>query len=152
MVTTSAPTTVIREATRADIPAIVRMGARFIETEYPAAIRFNGDQLGALTTSLLQGGGVVFVAAVGETLVGMMALTTYVHPMSGERIATEMVWWMEPEARGGRAALRLFDAAEAWARGQGATTFQMIAPSDKVAAFYERLGFARIEVHYQRSL
>jgi len=85
-------------------------------------------------------------------LVGMMALTTYTHPMNGDTIATEIVWWIQPEARGGRSALQLFKAGEAWAREQGATTFQMIAPSDQVGAFYERLGFTKIEVHYQRSL
>lgn len=128
------------------------MGARFIDTEYPGAIRFDPPALAALTRSLIDGGGAVFVVEKDGGLVGMMALTTYVHPMSGDTIATEIVWWMDPEARGGRAALKLFSAGEAWARSKGATKFQMIAPSDKVGAFYERLGFERIEVHYQRSL
>jgi len=143
---------VIRLATVEDIPAIAAMGAHFIETEYPGAIRFDADRLATLTRSLIDGAGVVFVVEQAGALVGMMALTTYLHPMNGDTIATEIVWWMDPAARGGRAALQLFAAGEAWARAQGATTFQMIAPSEKVGAFYERLGFHKIEVHYQRSL
>ena len=142
----------MRVATVDDIPAIAAMGAHFIETEYPGAIRFDAERLATLTRSLIDGAGVVFVVEQAGALVGMMALTTYLHPMNGDTIATEIVWWMEPEARGGRAALKLFAAGEAWARDQGATKFQMIAPSDQVGAFYERLGFQKIEVHYQRSL
>ena len=142
----------MRVATVDDIPAIAAMGAHFIETEYPGAIRFDAERLGTLTRSLIDGAGVVFVVEQDGALVGMMALTTYTHPMNGDTIATEIVWWIQPEARGGRSALQLFKAGEAWAREQGATTFQMIAPSDQVGAFYERLGFTKIEVHYQRSL
>ena len=142
----------IRLATVEDIPAIAAMGAHFIETEYPGAIRFDAERLGTLTRSLIEGAGVVFVVEQDGALVGMMALTTYTHPMNGDPIATEIVWWIQPEARGGRAALQLFKAGETWARAQGATQFQMIAPSDKVGVFYERLGFAKIETHYQRAL
>lgn len=142
----------IRAATPNDLDAIVAMGERFIETEYPGAIRFDPERLVSLACSLMAGAGAVLIAEAADGLVGMMALTTYQHPMNGDTIATEIVWWMEPEARGGRAALQLFAAGEAWARTQGATKFQMIAPSDKVGRFYERIGFERIEVHYQRSL
>lgn len=142
----------IRTATREDVPRIVDMGARFIDTEYPGAVRFNPEMLAALTTALIDGAGTVLVVEAADELVGMMALQTYVHPMSGDLIATEIVWWMEPEARRGVTAIRLFIAGEQWAREQGATKLQMIAPSDKVGQFYERLGFERIEVHYQRSL
>lgn len=141
----------LRRAEEADVPAIVAMGARFIDAEYPGAIRFSAEGIGTLARNLIAGGGVVLVAEAIAP-VGMMALSTYLHPMSGERIATEIVWWMDPDARGGRAALKLFAAGEAWAREQGAVKLQMIAPSDKVGQFYERLGFERIEVHYQRSL
>jgi len=142
----------IRQATAEDVPAIVAMGERFIATEYPQAIRFNPQGIAALAQALIAGAGVVFLADDFSGTVGMMALTTYAQPMSQELVATEVVWWMEPEARGGRAAMKLLKAGEAWARAQGATRFQMIAPSEDVCRFYERVGFERIEVHYQRTL
>lgn len=143
----------VRPATPADVPAIVAMGATFIETEYPGAVRFNPAQLATLAEALMAGtGSVVFVVEADAALLGMMALQTYAHPMSGDTIATELVWWVNPAARGGRAALQLLDAADRWARQQGATMLQMIAPSDKVARFYARVGFDKIETHYQRRL
>jgi len=141
----------IRPAAEPDVPRIAEMGARFIDAEYPHAVRFDAAQLAATTRQLIAHG-LVLVAEAAAGVVGMLALTTYPHPLSGDLIATEVVWWMEPEARGGRAALKLFAAGEAWARAQGATQLQMIAPSDKVGAFYERLGFGKIETHYQRAL
>lgn len=142
----------IREATADDIPRIVEMGARFIDTEYPGAVRFNAQQIGAMATALMNGNGAVFVVETEGRVAGMMAMTTYEHCLSGDLIATEVVWWVEPESRGGRAAFHLFAEGEKWARAKGATKLQMIAPSDKVGKLYERLGFERIEVHYQRSL
>lgn len=142
----------IRRATHADIPRIVAMGATFIEDVYPAAITFNGEAIATLTANLIDGAGVVFVADCAGAVAGMIALVTVVQPMSGETIATELVWWMDPDARGGAEAIRLLSQAEAWAKSKGATRLQMIAPSDKVAAFYERLGFQRVEVAYMRAL
>lgn len=141
----------IRAATIGDIPRIVEMGGRFIEGVYPAAITFNADTLAVLTEQLILGAGAVFVAET-DAVVGVIALLTVTQPMSGEIVATELVWWMDPEARGGRAALELLKTAEDWARSQGATRLQMIAPSDKVALFYEKLGFQRVEVAYMRNL
>lgn len=143
----------IRRATHADIPRLVAMGERFIGDVYPAALTFNGDALAALSKQLIDGVGVVFVAehANGDVL-GMIALIAVAHPMSGEMVATELVWWIDPEARGGRAALALLAEAEEWAKLQGATRLQMIAPNDKVCRFYERLGFEKVEVAYMRNL
>lgn len=143
----------IRRATHDDVPRIVAMGERFISDVYPAAITFNGDTLAALTTNLIDGAGVVFVAesATGD-VIGMIALIVLMQPMSGETVATELVWWIHPDVRGGRAALELLAKAEEWAKSNGAKRLQMIAPSDKVCRFYERLGFQRVEVAYMRTL
>lgn len=142
----------IRHATHEDIPQIVRMGANFIDDVYPAAITFNADTLATLTAQLIDGTGAVFVSENDHDVDGMIALIIVRQPMSGELVATELVWWMNPEARGGRTAIRLLSQAEAWAKAQGATRLQMIAPNDKVCQFYEQLGFKRVEVAYMRAL
>jgi N-acetylglutamate synthase-like GNAT family acetyltransferase len=143
----------IRDATTADIPAIVAMGLRFADTEYHAFLPANAECLATFAANLLaHDASAIFVAERDGALHGFLAVSSYVQPMSGELIGTEVAWWIDPEARGGRDALKLLAAAEAWARARGATRFQMIAPTDHVAAFYERLGFARVEMHYQRTL
>ncbi len=142
----------IRPATHEDIPRLVEMGAQFIDDVYPAAIAFEAGTLASLAARLIDGLGIVFVFESAGEVSGMMALIVVAHPMSGERIATEMAWWVDPAARGGSAALRMLAEAERWSRAQGAQRLQMTAPSDKVCQFYEKIGFQRVEVAYSRTL
>lgn len=149
------PTTTIREATAADVDVIVAMGLRFQQTTtYALHLRATEATLRALTAAIVANDDAVIVVAERHgAVVGMIAASLYVQPMSGELIGTEICWWMEPEARGGRSALRLVRAAEAWALDRGAVVFQMMAPAGTaVGAFYEALRYAPIEMHYQRRL
>lgn len=144
----------IRPATEADVPAIVAMGLRFQAlTTYAHHLRTDAALLTTLADGLVRNeDAVIFVADRAGVLIGMLAAALYPQPMSGLLIGAEVCWWMEPEARGGRTALRLLHTAEAWAKAHGAAVFQMIAPTDHVAQFYDRLGFERVEIHYQRAL
>lgn len=143
----------IRHATAGDVPAIVRMGLRFADTEYRGFLPATAVSIATLARAVMDGpDALLLVCELDSAVVGMLAASAYVQPMTGETIATEIAWWMEPEARGSREALRLLASAEAWAKTKGASKFQMIAPTDHVGKFYERLGFSRIETHYQRSL
>ncbi len=139
----------IREATAADVDRIVAMGERFIANVYPADVVANPAQIAKLAAQLIESpDGDIYLAILDEQTVGMIALHAYPHPMSGERIATELCWWVEPEHRG--VGVSLYKIAEAWARAQNAALFQMIAPSPAVARFYQRMGFKAIETTYQR--
>ncbi len=97
-------------------------------------------------------------AATADDVCGMLAAALYVQPFSGESIGAEIVWWMNPDARGGRTAIRLLREAERWAKDRGATTFQMMAPVGKTGTIlelgrlYEALHYEPIETHYQRRL
>lgn len=141
----------IRLATVSDVDGIVAMGRHFIAQVYPADVAYNPEQIAALATHLIESpDGDIYLADIGGQTVGMIALTAYAHPMSGERIATEVCWWVEPSHRG--IGLRLYRAGEAWSRAHGAAVFQMIAPSPEVARFYERVGFKAIETTYQKRM
>jgi GNAT superfamily N-acetyltransferase len=65
-------------------------------------------------------------------------------------MAFEVVWWVEPEARGD--GVRLLRAAEDWAIEQGIGKMQMVAPNERVGALYERMGYLPVETSYQRTL
>lgn len=140
----------IRRATSADIPRIVEMGGQFIETTFPAAMTFNGPAIATLTQQLIDGhDGVVFVAERDGKVTGMIALITMRQPMTDELLAVELVWWVETHGRDG---LQLLSEAEHWARANGATKLQMIAPSERVCTLYERMGFEKVEVAYIRTI
>ena len=145
----------IREATVADLDRLVEMGCHFLaQTAYcdgralndPAHIR----NLAVMTFDL----GVIFVAvdAAGQAQ-GMLWSIVITHPVLGHRIGTEIVWWVEPEARRGGTGVLLMRAAETWAQERGAIAMQFSALRDApLERFYRRLGYAAKEVIFEKEL
>lgn len=141
----------IREATTADIDALVAMGQRFLGSVYAGKIRANAEAIRAFSLGLMASpDAVIYVGEVHGAVVGMLGMMRYMHPMSGEPTVSEVAWWMDPARRG--AGVRLFRIGEAWADAQGATVIQMIAPSPEVERFYERVGYEAVERTYQRRM
>lgn len=143
----------IRAATLADVPRLVALSGRFrAETAYRDLVADDPAQHAALFTQLVAGpASVVLVADDDGAVVGLIALLIAPHHFSGQRTASEVIWWVEPEARG--AGVALLGAAERWAAESGAVTIQMIAPAtpagDRVARLYQRRGYAPVETSYQ---
>ena len=146
----------IRRADERDRPALLRMAVRFIqETGYQAHTAVNLEQLGALVDYLLIAGAVWVLVdeAHDGAVVGMLGVALITHSISGLQTASEVAWWIDPEVRGGSAAVRMLAVAEAWALEVGAVQFQMIAPvASPVAALYRRRGFREVETVFQRQL
>jgi GNAT superfamily N-acetyltransferase len=144
----------IRRADHRDVDALVAMALRFQEsTNYAAHLRATAESFRRLIETILDNDtAAIWVAAREDRPVGMMAATLYLQPMSGECIGAELCWWMEPEARGGRTALRLIRTAEHWARSGGAVLFQLTAPTPAVGQFYEALQYQPVETQYLRRI
>lgn len=147
-------TSSIRTATRADVPRLVEMGVRFL-TEQPFPFGApNPARMERTAQALIDGTGeasVMFVAEKDSVLVGMLGMALIHNWMTGDLTASELCWWVEPEHRGGT-GLALLARTRAWASDHGATVLQMIAPTEDIAALYERLGFVKLETHYARAL
>lgn len=144
---------ILRKATIAEVPALVAMGRRFrAETAYRDLIAESVPQLTAMATRLVEGPqSVVLVAEADGALGGMIGLVVFAHHLSAERIAGEVMWWVDPDARGvGR---RLLGAAERWAAEAGAEAIHLIAPAAgdaRIGALYTRRGYQPFETAYQR--
>jgi len=140
----------IRLACGADIPRLVEMGLRFRrESEYVDVLAENADKMTQLATQLANSGCLVVSERDGQ-IVGMLGYVLYPHFLSGELVSGEVFWWVEPEHRG--EGLKLLRAAEDRSKSFGATSMQMIAPNERVAALYKRLGYKAVETTYQRPL
>ncbi len=140
----------IRAATLADVPRLVAMGRAFLATPpYAGWFADDPDQLAATVTQLITGP-LSTVLVAGDPVTGMIGLLATPHFLSRQIVAGEVFWYTDPTARG--AGVRLLKAAEAWARDRGATTLQMIAPTDRVASFYARCGYQPLETSYIRRL
>jgi GNAT superfamily N-acetyltransferase len=141
-----------RPATAADVDAIVAMGQRFLaQSVYRGHLADNPGQVRTLATSLIASPeGDVLVADDGDGLVGMLAIVAYPHHLSGEWVAGEVAFWVDPAARG--IGLRLLRDAERWARAHGAARLELIAPTPEVERLYARLGYRPVERTYHRAL
>jgi GNAT superfamily N-acetyltransferase len=156
--------TTIRPATSADRAELVRMGLQFIaESGYRGLLTPNVEAQEAVVDVLLEQGGVwvaevPFTGFVGNALltpiVGMLGIALTPLPVSGELAGVELFWWLDPQWRRGRLALRLLETGEAWARAQGAIWLQMIQPigNDRLAEFYRRRGYIALETIHQKRL
>lgn len=140
----------IRLAVAADVPRLVEMGLRFrASSEYRRHVRENAAQMTSTATMLVERGGMLVSERAGA-VVGMLGYILFPHFLSGETVASEVCWWVEPEYRG--EGLKLLRAAETHAKAAGAVHMHMIAPSDQVASIYQRCGYEFVEAAYQRTL
>lgn len=93
----------------------------------------------------------VAVAAGVAQGVFMAAVTD--HPFAPVRVATEVVWWIEPEHRG-KVAGEMLDAYEAWALTRGASFVGMAAleAAPRAGVIYRRRGYVPAETHFIKAL
>lgn len=145
----------IREARVEDVPRIVEMGSRSLaEGPYKATLADRPEVTAALARKLLeQPQARILVADEQGKLVGVFAFILFPHYYSGEDVAGEMIWYVAPEARVGGPALELLWAAEKLAHDLGAQKMQLTAPTDELAAAYQKLrGYEKVETAFQRDI
>lgn len=154
----------IRPATMDDVPAIVEMAKRFYpESPYPTIYGdMPAEQAAGLAIVAMQGmaehgivPGVMLVAEHGGALVGMLCAHIDPATFTPAVIAAELVWWVEPEHRGGMTAVRLLRAGEAAARERGADVFNMAALAtspEEAHQILQRMGYAPTHTIYTKRL
>ena len=143
----------IRRAEVDDIERIIQMGMRFLRSHYAEVLDDPSAEAMSATIAQIDSSpdGAIFVSEHGHDVSGFIAMMVYPHPFSGERLAGEVGWWVEPESRG-IDGMRLLRRAEEWARDKGAKKIVMVSPNARVDAFYERLGYRPIERAFGRNL
>jgi GNAT superfamily N-acetyltransferase len=130
------------------------MGQRFIaESSYSGRIRQEPQALVEAMAGLVVSSDAEVLVA-GDPVFAMVGGFVFSHPFSGERVACESFWWVEPERRGSALGVRLVRRLEAWARAKGAARMIMVQPtgSERIGQIYQRLGYASLEEQYQKDL
>lgn len=146
----------IRPATEADVPAIVAMSRLFYGTTHYADWCEMDDATVEAQTRTLLSDHVMLVAEVDGVVVGMVGL--FVAPFLFNANVTgayEVVWYVDPAARGGRIAWSLLKAIEPACKAKGATRIQMVhMPNSppQAAALYERFGYTHSETSYTKGI
>lgn len=145
-------TRTVRVATSDDLASIVALLRRFwagsIYREFGAE---SVTHLEAVANGIVHGSNsVAFVALENDCAVGTIGLILAANPFSGDVMAHEIWWWVNPESRGH--GIGMFRMAERWARERGAVFMQVSAPTERVGEFYVRSGYVKVETAYQRKL
>lgn len=147
----------IRPATEADIPAIVRMARAFYpSTHYMDWCDMDDETVSDLTHNLLTNHVMLVAESEEGELAGMVGLFVAPFLFNRNRLGGyEVVWWVSPEARGGRLAASLLGAIDAPCKALGADRIQMVhMPNSppQAAALYERLGYVHSETSYTKEI
>lgn len=144
----------VRNATLADVPAIVDMSERFYETtSYSRWAAFDPNTVEALATNLVENH-LMLVADDGGKVVGMVGL--FVAPFmfnANVMAAYEVVWWVSPDDQGKGAGKALLAAIEPACLAKGCKAIQMVhlaSSPPQAAAIYERMGYAHTESSYTK--
>ena len=142
---------VIRQATAEDVPAIVTMAEHFLAaTVYHSRTATTSESLEKSARLIVENGVVLLAISDEGRSQGMLAGLTYDHYLTNVRMASESVWWVEPDARGGQIARDLLRAFEAWAATRGATEIEIGSWHPRLDRFYERLGYEAAERVYRK--
>lgn len=144
----------IAKATTEDLERMEPTARKFYNSSRFLRV-FEASRFIALWSSLFSAGtGVIFVVRENDQIVGAIGGVVYPEPYSGDLIAQEFFWFVEPEYRG--VGMRLYFTFEGWARDRGCEEIRMghlhdLMP-DKIAAVYRRLGFSAVETNYSKRL
>jgi hypothetical protein len=87
-----------------------------------------------------------------EKPVGILAATAEPMLFNKTKIACELIWWIEPEFRRSRAAEKMRQAYEFWAKKVGCTSCSVVDHEDTLDKYYTRKGYERRETAYLKVL
>lgn len=135
----------IRPATREDRFALVRM-ARDFHAASGLRLPFDPAYAERSALRLMQTGCVLVLSDLRGVIAGHMSD----HPCWPIRVASDVIWWVDPEARG--RGLSLLRGFERWATLSGADVIAVRALGGGAGPILERAGYALAETAYYRSV
>lgn len=146
----------IRPAAAGDLPAVVRMSARFYETtSYSTWADFNPETVHDLAANLAENHVLLIAEHEGEA-VGMVGLFVAPFMFNSDRTAAyEVVWWVEPEGRATGAGKALLSAIQPACEAKGCVAIQMVHLANsppQAGLLYERAGYRHTESSYTKVL
>jgi len=96
---------------------------------------------------------VVILLCYNDFPVGMLSLISAPAPFWNGFLASEQVWWVDPNHRG-RYSLMMVDLAEEWAKKTGCLgiAFSALNSNDMVTKIYEKKQFKLTELAYYKDI
>jgi GNAT superfamily N-acetyltransferase len=145
---------VIRTAEPSDLDRIIEIASQsLVDGPYAGIIKDVPAKARQCAEMVMASGKILLAAQDDGFVVGMIGIIFARHHFSDQPYATELLWYVLPAYRkGNNFGMELMWKAEQEARDWGAEDMVMTAPNDTVASIYKRMGYARLEETYRKSL
>ena len=138
---------IIRWMTLDDLPIAIAMGSSMHKESWFSHFDYEDSKLQELwdITETYPHMYCKFVAEHDDKIVGMFVGMCAEHYFGHDKIASDLLLYVTPEARGGTAAVRLIKAYDKWAREAGAKEIHVGVSTgvneERTVKLYEKLGF-----------
>lgn len=142
----------IRQATDTDRPEMLRMARDFIAAS-GLDLPFHAAYVSqSIAGQIAAPDRLALVLELDGTLRGMLCAAHSQSPLAPVRVATELVFWIDPMARGPWAA-NMIQRYETWARAECCQLISMAAIGGRGAdRLYQRAGYQPAERHFMKAL
>lgn len=142
-----------------DIEDIKRMSNRFYSASPYGGLEIDQEKVEAVITDFLDSDKTekVIILSCSDRPRGMIAGIAQEFLFNRKRIALEAIWWMDPEYRNGREAIKLVEAYEYWAKNVAKTDLIQLSlltteQAPQIEKFYSRRGYRLSEKSFYKEL
>jgi RimJ/RimL family protein N-acetyltransferase len=146
----------VRLATLKDGDRLVDMAIEFFLSSPYASQGVSADRVREMIWDYLHANRkekVVFVLAdADDHPVGCLAALVSMNIFNHDRVAAELIWWIDPSHRSLKNANALRETYEYWAKATGALHTTLTAVDVKHTSLYKRSGYALKEFSYLKVL
>ncbi len=149
---------IIRDATQNDVLDTVLAVKQFCkEIPHPAWHKFNTNKVNSLVSQLIEiDHGFVKIVTYEDEVVGALVAVLSEIPINDLIFAQELMFWIDPEHRKGKTALRLVDEYTEWATKAGCNFIRLSELDNvlggKAGVLFKRKGFEPTETAYVKEV
>lgn len=146
-------------ADKSHFEIIKKMALKFKEASPYKDLPLHDDKVERLVNELIKAplskSTVILAEKEGE-IVGLLAGSVSEQLFNNDKIASEIMWWVEPEHRRSRISLELLNAFEYWAKAVGCTVASMVMieteQAEAVHKLYTKRGYRTTEKAYIKDI
>jgi GNAT superfamily N-acetyltransferase len=141
-----------------DIEPMIEMGASMHAESAFAALDYSWSKCRELGHRYIQNPDVNFgaVAEADGKTVGMLMGYVTDYYFGNDKIACDILWYIDPDHRGSRAAIKLLRAFQRWAKEQGASEVcigvSTAVEFERTGLLLQRLGYTHVGGNYKLSV
>jgi GNAT superfamily N-acetyltransferase len=141
------------------VPSLKRMASNFFNSSPYNTLPLDENKRDQLIHGLMNANlseATVIVYEANGQPIGCIAGQVSTILFNNNRVASEVMWWVDPEHRKSKAGMKLLKAFESWAVYAKCDVIHMVCLAeehgDVLDKLYTRLGYKQTERHYMKEI